>query len=66
MEALRTQWIETADAGEQVRIADDIQKLSFEEVPYYPIGQYKQPALHRADIEGIMKGTSVFWNVRRV
>lgn len=66
METLRTQWIETADASEQVRIADDIQKLSFEEVPYYPIGQYKQPALHRADIEGIMKGTSVFWNVRRV
>jgi len=33
-------------------------------VPYYPIGQYKQPTLHRNSITGVMNVTAVFWNVR--
>jgi peptide/nickel transport system substrate-binding protein len=38
--------------------------LSFEEIPYFPIGQYKQPTAYRAGISGILDGTAVFWNVR--
>jgi len=65
MEGLRTQWMGVADVAEQVRISSEMQKLAFEEVPYYPIGQYKQPTLFRSDLTGMMNGTPVFWNVKR-
>jgi peptide/nickel transport system substrate-binding protein len=42
----------------------DIQALSLEEIPYFPIGQYKQPTAYRASVSGILDGTAVFWNVR--
>jgi peptide/nickel transport system substrate-binding protein len=38
--------------------------LSFEEIPYLPIGQYKQPTAYRNSISGVLDGTAVFWNVR--
>ncbi|RWR34557.1 ABC transporter substrate-binding protein [Sinirhodobacter populi] len=65
MEVLRNQWLATADAAEQKALAVKMQEQAFHDVPYYPIGQYKQPTLYRADLEGILKGTPVFWNVRR-
>lgn len=65
MESLRTQWMGTADLAEQRRISSDMQRLSFEEVPYYPIGQYKQPTVYRSDLAGMMNGTVVFWNIKR-
>jgi peptide/nickel transport system substrate-binding protein len=65
IEALRAQWLSTGDDAGQKRICDEIQKTAFDEVPYYPIGQYKQPTLFRTDLSGIMNGTAVFWNVKR-
>jgi peptide/nickel transport system substrate-binding protein len=62
--ALRNQWLATGDLAEQQRICRDIQLAAVEEVPFYPIGQYFQPSVHRAAITGIMSGTAVFWNVR--
>ena len=53
-----------ADAQATLQICRDIQALAFEEIPYYPIGQYKQPTAYRKDITGILDGTAVFWNVR--
>jgi peptide/nickel transport system substrate-binding protein len=64
IEALRSQWLDAKDLTEQQRICRDIQQVAFEEVPYYPIGQYKQPTLYRNAITGVMNGTAVFWNVR--
>ena len=51
-------------AQQQQQICRDIQALAFEEIPYYPIGQYKQPTAYRKSITGILDGTAVFWNVR--
>ncbi len=65
IEALRAQWLATGDLADQKRICDEIQKTAFEEVPYYPIGQYKQPTLYRGDLSGMMSGTPVFWNLKR-
>jgi peptide/nickel transport system substrate-binding protein len=64
MGTLRKQWLASADLKEQQRICRDIQALSFEEIPYLPIGQYKQPTAYRSGITGILDGTAVFWNVR--
>jgi peptide/nickel transport system substrate-binding protein len=64
MGALRKQWLASADLKEQQRICRDVQALSFEEIPYLPIGLYKQPTAYRSSITGILDGTAVFWNVR--
>ncbi len=64
MGALRSQWLAAANVAEQQRICREIQALSFEEIPYFPIGQYKQPTAYRSSVTGILDGTAVFWNVR--
>ena len=64
MGALRAQWLAAADLADQQRICRDIQALAFEEIPYYPIGLYRQPTAYRKSITGILDGTAVFWNVR--
>src|SRR6266702_4292462 len=64
MGALRSQWLAAPNLAEQQRICREIQALSFEEIPYFPIGQYKQPTAYRSSITGILDGTAVFWNVK--
>jgi peptide/nickel transport system substrate-binding protein len=64
MRALREQWLAASTLPQQQQICRDIQALAFEEIPYYPIGQYKQPTAYRKSITGILDGTAVFWNVR--
>ncbi len=64
IQGLRTEWMAAPSLEEQQRIARAIQGLAFEETPYYPIGQYKQPTAYRSRITGVLSGTSTFWNVR--
>lgn len=64
MGALRAQWLAAPDLAAQQSICRDIQALAFEEIPYYPVGLYKQPTAYRKSITGILDGTAVFWNVR--
>ena len=66
IEALRSKWLASSNLAEQQGICAEIQKVAFEEVPYFPLGQYKQPTLFRSSITGVMNGTAVFWNVRPV
>jgi peptide/nickel transport system substrate-binding protein len=63
IEALRSQWLASADLAEQQRLCREIQEIAMDEVPFYPVGQYKQPTAYRG-ISGVMNGTAVFWNVR--
>ena len=64
MGPLRSQWLAASELAEQQRICREIQAVAFEEIPYIPIGLYKQPTAYRKAITGILDGTAVFWNVR--
>lgn len=64
MQALRTRYEGVASPAERQRLCGAIQALAFEEVPFYPVGQYKQPTAYRNRITGVLNGTAVFWNVR--
>jgi peptide/nickel transport system substrate-binding protein len=64
IETLRSKWLAAGDVAEQKSICAEIQKVAFEEVPYFPLGQYKQPTMFRKSVTGVMNGTAVFWNVR--
>jgi peptide/nickel transport system substrate-binding protein len=68
LEELREAWFDAPDLESQQRIAVEMQKQMFEDVPYIPLGQFLQPLGHRRSIAGVMQpgGIPVFWNVRRV
>ncbi|EFH12782.1 ABC transporter substrate-binding protein [Pseudoroseomonas cervicalis] len=63
-EALRQQWFEAPDLAAQQAICREIQKVSLEEVPYYPLGNYIQPTAHRTSVTGLLGGFATFWNIR--
>jgi peptide/nickel transport system substrate-binding protein len=65
MEDLASAWIDAPDLDAQRRIAAEMQRLAFVEVPYLPLGQYFQPTAYRRDLEGVLRGPPVFWNVTR-
>jgi len=65
VQALIDGWVEAPDLTAQQRVAADIQRKAFEQVPYLPTGQYFYRTACRNDISGIIPGQWVFWNVRR-
>ena len=66
MEDLRTAWFDATDLATQKNVAEQIQLAVWEEVPYYPLGQWLQPIAHRTTIEGVVKAPfPLFWNVRK-
>ncbi len=66
IEALRDQWFLAADVPAQAAICAEIQKQAFETVPYIPMGQYLQPTAYRSNLEGVLTGFALFWNVKKV
>ena len=50
----------------QAKICADMQKQAFESVPYIPMGQYVQPTAYRSNLEGVLQGFALFWNVKKV
>ena len=39
---------------------------AFQDVPYIPLGQYFQPTAYQANLTGVLHGSPVFWNIRRM
>jgi peptide/nickel transport system substrate-binding protein len=66
LEALRRDWMAEPSVDGQKRIAAEMQAQAWIDVPYVPLGQNLQPSAFRADLDGVLKGFPVFWNVRRV
>jgi peptide/nickel transport system substrate-binding protein len=66
IEELRTQWIEAPDLEAQKQIAVALQRQALEDVPYIPLGQYFSATSYQNNIDGILNGFVMFWNVRRV
>jgi peptide/nickel transport system substrate-binding protein len=65
IEALRIEWLDVEDLTEQKRIAEQIQRQWWVDVPHVPIGQWFQPTAWRDSLEGLVDGFPVFWGVRR-
>lgn len=64
IEALRDEWFTAPNVAAQAKICADIQKEAFVDVPYVPMGQYLQPTAYRANLQGVLPGFALFWNVR--
>jgi peptide/nickel transport system substrate-binding protein len=66
IEALTTQWLQTTDNPERLRLTNAIQAEAFETVPSIPLGQFFIRSAYRSDLVGLLEGTATYtWNVRR-
>ena len=65
-EALREQWFEAADDAAAKRIAEELQRLTWEEAPFIPLGLLRPPQAYRRSLSGIIAGgPPLFWGVKR-
>jgi ABC-type transport system substrate-binding protein len=59
-------WLNPPDIQAQRRIADDIQRLVWDEVRYIPVGQWSLPIAYRATVTGILRSPyTTFWHVSK-
>jgi peptide/nickel transport system substrate-binding protein len=66
IEELRSAWLDAGDLGVQRRLAADLQKQAWIDVPFIPMGEYWQTTAYRKDITGPIPGCfTVFYNVKR-
>ncbi len=64
MEKLRTEWVRTIDPVKRKQLAEEIQKLAFDEVPYVPWGQWVLPSAYRKNVRGVLQfGAQLLWNI---
>jgi peptide/nickel transport system substrate-binding protein len=52
------------EQSERRRVAEEIQRQAFQDVPYIPLGQYVNASAYRRNLAGVMTGCPVFWNLR--
>ena len=65
-EAARDAWMESSDPAERHKLARVIQEAAFTNVPYVPLGLYRQSTAWRRSLSGLLKGPApVFWNVAK-
>ena len=65
IEDLRDAWFAAADLAARKKAAEQLQLQAFQDVPYIPLGQWRLPTAHRGDLEGMLTGLPLFWNIRR-
>jgi peptide/nickel transport system substrate-binding protein len=65
LEAMREEWLAAPNLEAQKAIAARIQQQAFVDLPYIPLGQFFQPTAWRRSVQGVLKGPSLFWNIRR-
>jgi len=65
LEQLRDAWFDAPDAATQKRLAEDIQRVVMDEVPYVPLGSYVSMTAMRRDLVDRVVGPAIFWGIRR-
>jgi peptide/nickel transport system substrate-binding protein len=66
LEQLRDAWFAAPDVDAQRKICAEIQQQALVSIPYIPTGQYLQPTAYRTNLEGVLNGFAIFWNVKKV
>lgn len=65
LEELRSEWLNSTGEAQEKAIAERMQALAFEQVPYVPLGNFKQPTAYSARLTGMLKGAPLFYNIRK-
>jgi peptide/nickel transport system substrate-binding protein len=65
-EALREAWFNAANQDEERSIAEQLQRLVWEEAPFIPLGLLRAPQAYRRGLTGLVTGgPALFWNLRK-
>ena len=66
MEQMREAWFDAPDLAAGKKIAEDMQRLAFETVPFIPLGLSFAPTAFRSDLSGFVRTPyPAFWGVKR-
>jgi peptide/nickel transport system substrate-binding protein len=65
LEALRESWFAADDVTVQKRIAGEIQRQVFVDVPYIPLGQILPTWVYQKTVTDVLNGYALFWNVKK-
>jgi peptide/nickel transport system substrate-binding protein len=64
IEKLRAQFTREPDAAKRKAIADEVQKIAYDEVLYVPWGQFVVPGAFRKNVHGLLEfGATLLWNI---
>jgi peptide/nickel transport system substrate-binding protein len=64
IEKLRTEFTRQADPAKRKQIAEDVQRLAFDEVPFITWGQFVVPGAFRKNVQGVLQfGATLLWNI---
>src|SRR6266851_1613090 len=64
MERLRAQWVRETVEDKRRPLAEQIQRLAFDEVPFVPWGQFEVPGAFRKTVRGVLQfGATLLWNI---
>src|SRR5438552_647053 len=64
IEELKIQWARATDRAKQKQLAEEIQKIAYDEVMYVPFGQWVLPTAYRKSVSGVLPFPApLFWNV---
>jgi peptide/nickel transport system substrate-binding protein len=65
MEKLRADFAREPNDAKRKAIAEQVQRLAYEEVPYVPWGQFVVPGAFRKNVQGVLQfGATLLWNIR--
>jgi peptide/nickel transport system substrate-binding protein len=66
LEELRDAWFSGKDIAEQKKLAEEMQKVGWQVVPYVPTAQFIVPTAYRSNISGLLISPIAFlWNVEK-
>jgi len=65
LEELRNAWFDAPTVEAQAAICREMQRVSFETVPYIPTGVYFQPTAYRTSLTDVRRGFPQFYGVKR-
>ena len=64
--ALREEWFNAPDDATRLAITARIEQAAFQEWPIVPLGLFRQPTAHRANITGMLESPApLAWNIRK-
>jgi peptide/nickel transport system substrate-binding protein len=66
IEELRSAWVDAPDLDAQKKVAREIQRQCWIDVPHFPLGIWYQPMAWQSTVDGIPDGFPLFWGARRV
>jgi peptide/nickel transport system substrate-binding protein len=65
IEKLRTEFTRQPDPAKRRQIAEEVQRLAFDEVPFITWGQFVVPGAFRKNVQGVLQfGATLLWNIQ--